>query len=124
MAERRGDRISRRRTIESLSAATVAGLAGCQGDSDSGSGTDLDTETGGTSRSSGGELGERVPEPITVEYYANISWTPYQEAMAPVMTESLQELLGFTVDVRPVTAGTMIENVIEDKRDSHFSFFS
>ncbi|WP_144906073.1 ABC transporter substrate-binding protein [Halobellus captivus] len=120
MADRRRDTIPRRKVLGSIGALAMAGLAGCGGNS-SGDGSG----DGGSGDGGGGQnLGERVPEPVTVEYYANIAWTSYQESMAPVITENLEELLGVSVDVRPVAAGTMIENVIEDQRNSHFSFFS
>jgi len=126
MAHSQRDSLPRRRVLQGLSTLAAAGLAGCGGNTDSngqnnGSGSDGQDSGSGSGNQ---DLGERVPEPVTVEYYANISWTSYQEAMAPVMTENMQELLGISVDIRPVAAGTMIENVITDKRNSHFSFFS
>lgn len=110
--------LSRRRIIASIGLAGAAGVAGCLGDDGD------DSDAGDTGTDTDVEHGERVPEPITVEYYGNIAWTSYQEAMGPVISENIEDLTGLSVDVRPVAAGTMIENVIEDRRNSHFSFFS
>lgn len=126
------NKLSRRKALQTLSVLSVAGLAGCgsgdggdggDGGGDGGGGGGDGGGDGGDGGGDGGNLGERIPEPITVEYYADIGITSFLEKMAPVMTENLQAALESEINVRPVNAGTMVDNAVNDKRNSHFSWF-
>lgn len=118
--------LSRRRALQSLGVLTTAGLAGCSdsgGDGGSGDSGGSGGSGGSGSGSGGEELGERVPEPITVDYYGDIPLTAFLEQIAPIMEENLGEAFEADVDVRPISAGTLVDNAVNDKRNSHFSFF-
>lgn len=106
--------ISRRKLIHGLGAASAAGLAGCIGGSDN---PDVPTQPAD-------ELGERVPEPILVEYWSNLGGvSTIMEDAGGVLMDNLSTALATKTDLVPVEFTSQVDNIIQDKRTHHLAFW-
>ncbi len=106
------NKLSRRRTLEAIGTSALIGAAGCLGDDDSGDDGD-GTSDGDTS------LGDRVPEPLTIQYFSDVNVSPILEASAPIIEENLSELLEIAVEITPQSAGAVYGGAINDERNFH-----
>lgn len=119
--------VNRRDVLKATAVATMAGLAGCSGDSESddgsgddgagdGSGDDGMSDDDGSDGSEPMELGERVPT-VVLQYLNSYS---YWNTVMPQIQNSVEEL-GVDVELRPVDVPTLFENTFEDTRAHHIS---
>lgn len=120
------NQVSRRRLIQAMGMSTAASLAGCVGGEDDGNeptdstpdGDPEDTEPTDDDPAPS-ELGERVPEPLLVEYWSGASATEIVEDFGPIMVERFQDVLGIEVEYVPVEFSTQLSNVTQDRRTHH-----
>lgn len=122
--DERGESIDRRRALQALSAASVAAIAGCGGNS--GTPTPTPTEGGGggggggndTPTSSGEDLGERVPT-LTFQYWSDQGppTVLFEETISNI--QAVTSNLGIEIETQPMTTAQGITAVSDDVRDFH-----
>lgn len=111
----RKPKVTRRHALKALATASAVGLAGCADDGDSGGEEDL-------GQMSADELGERVPDPLVLEYWSNMgAETTMMEQYLPIVQEGLEKAFDLGVEVRPVEFTTQVNNIIQDKRTHHLA---
>jgi len=107
---RNNDDINRRKLLIAMGAVTTSSLAGCQGDND-GSGGD-----------GGGDLGERVPQPLVLEYYSDAGGATKLAENAVSIIKPDFEQLGIDVEINPASVANQMANKQNDKRVQNFNF--
>lgn len=106
--------LSRRRALQLLGTTGAVSLAGCpggNGDGDNGAGGD------------NGAAGERVPEPITFDYYTGVPGTPDFELMIPVLEENFSEALRTDISFNGKDVSRFLDESFGDQRTSHVNLW-
>ncbi|WP_144906086.1 ABC transporter substrate-binding protein [Halobellus captivus] len=117
-----GGTISRRRALQVLGTTSIAGLAGCGGNSGSSDGGD-DSDSGGGD-SGGGELGERVATQ-QFEFWSNLGGTSSMlERVCPIVQSNMQDRMGVEVELVPTEWATNVENFLHDERTASLTLWA
>lgn len=103
----------RRRILQALGTIGTVGLAGCGGQPSDGD----DGGDGSDGGDGGGQQGERVPT-LVLTYWTNHSSTPFYEATAEAIQQSVQQL-GIEAEINAVDFGTGAANLVNDAREEH-----
>lgn len=118
--------LDRRDIIKSLGAAGAVGLAGCSGGNGNGNGGNGNggNGNGGNGNGGGGDFGERVPDPIILEYWSDMGaeTTQHEEAL-PIIQENIQEALDVNLEIRPTEFATQVSNITNDQRTHHLALW-
>lgn len=110
------NKLIRRRVLQGIGAGSVASLAGCALFDDD----DDDFEPGETVEG----LGERVPEPLILEYWTGLGGiTAVQEACAPIIQENIDEALGLELEINGRELASQQADVANDARTHHIGFW-
>jgi len=114
---------NRRTLLQSLSAGAAVGLAGCNsGDNDEEGGGD-----GGGSEGDGSSnqnLGERVPSPVVLEYWANFGGaSQIMESASPIIKDGFEEAFDHSLEIKPKELISQINDTSDDLRTHHIGFW-
>ena len=120
--------LDRRDVLKSLGAAGAVGLAGCSGNGGNGNGNGGNGNgnggNGNGNGGGGGDLGERVPDPIILEYWSDMgAETTQWEQILPDMQANIEDALDVNVEVRPTEFATQVSNITNDQRTHHLSLW-
>lgn len=111
--------VDRRKLLQLAGASVSTGLAGC-GSNDEGSPGGNENNDEGSPGGSGNNLGEKV-EAFELVYFTDWDITPYFESIAPIVKQNIENTLGVKVKLVPQTTGTLVEEILEDSRDTYGS---
>ena len=121
-----GRNLDRRDVLKGLGAAGAVGLAGCSGNGGNGGNGNGGNGNGnggnGNGNGGGSDLGERVPEPLILEYWSNMgAETTQWEDSLPIIQENLEEALRTDVEIRPTEFATQVSHITNDQRTHHLA---